>query len=199
MSGRSGKPEEFHVSRDNLAPMRVAILACALLGVLGFGQAVDLAGHPADPFTSPAKVRVFLFVRSDCPVTNRYAPEVARIARKFPDGVAFWLVYPDRSETSATIEAHIAAYHFPGTALRDPSHQIVKLAQATVAPEAAVFDRANQLVYLGRIDDRYVDLGKQRASAQVHDLENAIAAALEGKKIAQSKTRAIGCSLADVQ
>lgn len=33
----------------------------------------DLAGKPVDPFAPSANVRVFIFVRTDCPVSNRYA------------------------------------------------------------------------------------------------------------------------------
>ncbi|MBV9406320.1 MAG: redoxin domain-containing protein, partial [Acidobacteriaceae bacterium] len=138
-----------------------------------------------------ARVRVLLFVRTDCPITNRYAPELKRIANEFAGrGVAFWLVYPDASETTATIEKHMAQYQFPGTAVRDPKRELVKRAHATVAPEAAVFDSAERLLYHGRIDDRYVDIGKARPEAQSHDLENAIAAVLAGRPVAQAETRA---------
>jgi MoxR-like ATPase len=153
-----------------------------------------------DPFTSPAHVRVLLFVRTDCPITNRYAPELERIGEEFKNrDVRFWLVYPDAAETAAAIRAHIAEYHFPGEPVRDPEHVLVRRAHATVAPEAAVFDAAGRLVYHGRIDDRYVDIGKARPAAQTHDLENAIAAVLAGKPVAVAETHAVGCSLADVE
>lgn len=164
------------------------------------GSGVDLAGKPVDPFASKARVEVFLFVRTDCPITNRYAPELERIGQEFRNrGVRFWLIYPDATESAAAIENHIAQYHFPGEPLRDPRHSLIELAHATVAPEAAVFDSAGKLMYHGRIDDRYVEIGKARQTAQVHDLENAIAAVLAGKPVAQSETRAVGCSLADVE
>lgn len=153
-----------------------------------------------DPFAGLPAVRVLLFVRTDCPITNRYAPELQRLGKEFvPRGVQFWLVYADASETPADIEAHIAQYGFPGKPVKDPNHVLVKRSQATVAPEAAVFDSQGQLEYHGRIDDRYVDIGKSRPQPQVHDLENAIAAVLAGKPVTNPRTRAIGCSLADVE
>lgn len=152
-----------------------------------------------DPFASHSRVHVLLFVRTDCPLTNRYAPELQRIAAEFQQKADFWLVYPDPSETPKHIQEHMAEYHFPGTAVQDPRQELVKRAHATVAPEAAVFDTNGVLKYHGRIDDRYVDWGKSRPAAQVHDLENAISAVLAGKPVAQPETHAIGCSLADVQ
>jgi AhpC/TSA family len=161
---------------------------------------VDLAGNPQDPFASRAAVTVLLFVRTDCPITNRYAPELQRLAQEFKTrSVAFWLVYPDPDEAPQHIQDHIRDFRFPGQPLRDPRHDLVREAHATVAPEAAVFNGSGKLVYHGRIDDRYVDIGKTRPAAQVHDLEDAISAVLAGKPVAHAETRAVGCSLADVE
>jgi hypothetical protein len=163
-------------------------------------QPLDLTGAPRNPFATAARVRVLLFVRTDCPVTNRYAPELQHLGREFTGrGVEFWLVYPDRTETPAAIKDHIAQYRLPGEPLRDPRHELVRRAHATIAPEAAVFDRAGQLVYHGRIDDRWVEIGKARPAPQTHDLEDAISAVLAGKPVARAETRAIGCALADLR
>jgi AhpC/TSA family len=153
-----------------------------------------------DPFASAARARVLIFVRTDCPITNRYAPELQRLSQEFGSrGAAFWLVYPDPAETAVSIERHRAAYNFPGTVLRDPRHSLVKLAHATTAPEAAVFDAGGKLLYHGRIDDRWVNPGTVRPSAHTHDLEDAISAVLSGRRPAPAATPAVGCSLADVE
>ncbi len=160
----------------------------------------DLAHKPVDPFASSGEIRVLLFARSDCPITKRYAPELQRISREFEhDAVQFWLVFPDPSETSRDIQTTVSQYGFPGTPILDPKHSLVRLADANAAPQAAVFDKTGKLVYHGRIDDLYVDIGKSRPAAQVHDLEDAIFAALQGRPVKQAATNAIGCSLADVE
>jgi hypothetical protein len=177
-----------------------ALLALCTLASPAATGPLDLSGKPANPFQNNARARVFLFVRTDCPITNRYAPELRRIADEFASrGVAFWLVYPDAGETAAGIANHMAAYHFPGQALRDPHHDLVRRARVTIAPEAAVFDAAGKLVYHGRIDNRYVDIGMTRAAATTHDLEDAIAAVLAGHPVRQAETRAVGCWLADLE
>lgn len=161
---------------------------------------VGIDGVARHPFASAAHARVFLFVRTDCPITNRYAPELQRLSKEFSGrGAEFWLVYPDPAATTQGIREHMAQYSFPGIALRDPRHQLVKLAEATTAPEAAVFDAAGRLVYHGRIDDQWINPGKSRPAAQTHDLENAIAALLAGRLPAQAETHAVGCWLADVE
>jgi hypothetical protein len=175
------------------------LLVALFLAQIGGAQVSDLHGHAIDPFRNPEKVHVLLFVRTDCPITNRYAPELRRIAAEFAQSpVDFSLVYSGRVETAATIEEHIRQYQFPGTALLDPGHDLMGRTKATVAPEAAVFDRS-RLQYLGRIDDRWISFGKSRPEATVHDLEAAIAAVLAGKTPREPRTRAIGCSLEDVR
>ncbi len=171
------------------------LLAAALLSA----APVDLAGRERDPFRAPAAARVFIFVRSDCPVTNRYAPELQHLFQEFSArSVEFWLVYPDPSETPEQIKKHMLDYGFPGQPLRDPQHELVKRAQAETAPEAAVFDSKNNLMYHGRIDDLWVSPGRARPMPTTHDLEDAIAAVLDGRAPRQAVTHAVGCSLADV-
>jgi hypothetical protein len=176
----------------------LAILTTA--ASLASAAALDMAGNPRDPFAVPAPARVLVFVRTDCPVTNRYAPEIQRLSGEFAsEGVTFWLVYPDPSETVEHIQKHRLDYAFPGQPLRDPRHELVKRAHAVTAPEAAVFDSKGALMYHGRIDDLWVTPGRARPMPTTHDLEDAIAAVLAGKAPKPAETRAIGCSLADVE
>jgi hypothetical protein len=146
------------------------------------------------------KFFVCLFTRTDCPVSNSYAPEVRRIYDKFsPRGVGFFLVYPDPDESAAVIEKHLKEYSYPFAGLRDPKHELVKLAGAKITPEAAVFDVSGRLLYRGRIDDRYVDFGKMRLAPTTKDLELALEAILDGKPVPAAGGPAVGCFIADVK
>src|SRR5580658_5362874 len=83
-----------------------------------------------------ANVEVFVFLRTDCPAANRFAPELKRVAREFQGrGVALYLVYPNPDENKRAIENHMAEFGFPGTPLRDPDRELQKRAHATVTPE----------------------------------------------------------------
>jgi len=171
-----------------------------LLARISFSQVTDLRGSPADPFEDRSRVHVLVFVRTDCPITNRYAPELRRIRDRFSGAaVDFSLVYSGKIETRTAVEQHVREYQFPGTAYLDPKHELAGRAHATVAPEAAVFDRSGRPLYLGRIDDRWISFGRSRPQATTHDLETAITAVLAGRTPAERKTRAIGCSLEDVR
>jgi hypothetical protein len=143
---------------------------------------------------------VLIFVSIDCPVSNRYAPEIKRLYDQFtPQGVRFRLVYPNPLDSAADIAAHISTYAYPPIARHDPNHELVKRAGATITPEAAVFDRNNRLVYLGRIDDRFVELGRERPVATRHELRDALSALVTGKAVRSSRTQAVGCFIADMK
>ena len=162
-------------------------------------QTID--GKPVDALAAPAgvKAQVFLFTSTDCPISNRYAPEVKRIVSTFASqGVAFRLVYPNPAEEAAAIREHIAAFGY-GEAmlpLRDPRLALAKFVKATVTPEAAVVV-GNRVAYRGRIDDRYVELGLERPAPTTHDLADALSAVLAGRPVAHPTTQAVGCFIAD--
>ncbi len=146
-----------------------------------------------------SKPTVLIFIRTDCPISNRYAPELQRLHREYSPRIAFYLVYADPSETVDGIRKHQADYGYTFEALRDPGHELVKLAKARVTPEAAVFSAQGDLLYHGRIDDLYVDFGKSKRAPTTHDLQDAIDAVLAGKPVRVPETRAVGCFLSDVQ
>jgi len=162
---------------------------------------LDLNGAPVDPLAkSEASAMVFLFTRTDCPISNRYAPEVRRLHERFhPLGVEFYLVYVDPEETVERIHAHLRDYNYPCPALLDPKHKLVQRTGASVTPEAALFSRDKTLVYVGRIDDWYVDFGKSRAAPSTHELTDAIVDTLEGKLVSVPRVPAIGCYISDLR
>jgi hypothetical protein len=161
-------------------------------------KVMNLDGKSVNPFGSPlGKAVVFIFTSVDCPVSNSYMPEYRRLADEFtPKGVVFRLVFPNRDESAGDIRKHLEAYRCTIPALRDPSHELVKVAEAHFTPEAAVFAAGRGLVYRGRIDDRHVDLGRTRPTATRHDLREAIEAVLHGKLPEVRATQAVGCYIA---
>ncbi len=181
------------------APARGAA-AAATPGVVLKVVLKDPDGRLVDPFLAAenSTAIVFLFASVDCPVSNRYAPEVQRIHAAFAaTGVAFWLVYPNPSDTPDAVRAHLMAYGYPVHALLDPRHDLAKLAKVTITPEAAVFNRSRALVYHGRIDDKFVSLGVERPSATRRDLFEALTAVVGGGMPAQRSAPAVGCFIAD--
>jgi hypothetical protein len=148
---------------------------------------VDLDGHSRDV----SGTAVLLFLSPSCPIANRYVPEVTRIAARFGGRVNWWLVYPDASAAEA--RAHVAEYQLTLPVVRDPKHMLVKRAGVAVTPEAALL-RDGAVVWHGRIDDRFADVGRERPQATTHDLEEAVAALVDGKPL-PPPAPAVGCAI----
>ena len=55
-----------------------------------------------------------------------------------------------------------------------------------------------RVLYRGRIDDRYIEFGKDRPQPTDRTLERALDAIVQGKPVAMRETRAVGCFLADL-
>lgn len=139
---------------------------------------------------------VYVFTTTDCPISNRYAPEIQRLAAKFHDAT-FVLVYPIKSDTPEIIAEHRRKFAYTVDYIRDVDQALVKKTGVTVTPEVAVMS-GEKVLYRGRIDDRYIDFGRDRPSPTKRDLEDALTAALAGRPIAVAETRAIGCFLAEL-
>jgi hypothetical protein len=178
----------------------VAIALAAEARGQGAASLLDLDGRARDPFQgSRSRAIVAVFSRTDCPISNRYAPELARLHGAFaPRGVEFRLVFPGDQPVD-TITRHLREFGYPFGVWRDPGFAFVDRAGATVTPEAAVFDARGTLLYLGRIDDRYISAARRRPAPTSRDLEEALAAILAGRPVATDRTPAIGCLINDLR
>ena len=147
---------------------------------------------PLDPVEG-VEATVLLFVMTDCPISNRYAPEIRRLHGEFAGTVRFWLVYVDAHRPVAELREHQSSFGYPFGALRDVDGALAALAGATVTPEAAVFDATQRMIYRGRIDDRFVSFGVARRAPRVRDMHDRLSRIAAGETLAFSETRAVGC------
>jgi thiol-disulfide isomerase/thioredoxin len=194
-------PQTFRsFSRFLVAIMVLCISSRPLISNSSQSVATDLVSKSFDPFRAArGKVVVLLFVRTDCPISNRYAPTIQQLSAQNRDKAAFFLVYPSKKETADSIRKHEREFGYTLAALRDPQHILVKQSHAQITPEAAVFDVNQQLVYHGRIDNLYEDFGHARKSATTHELADAIEAATAGKTLSANATPAVGCYISDLE
>lgn len=184
---------------------RHALAAALLLPVVfpdvaASQSVVDLRGSAAEELAKArGKVLVLVFVRTDCPVSNRYAPLIQQMSRQYGKDASFRLVFPDKSESAEKIRNFLREYNYELSAIRDVNHALVKATQAKVTPEAAVFDAHGTLVYHGRIDNLYERIGQARRAATTHELADAIEAATLGKNPAVPSADGVGCFIADME
>jgi peroxiredoxin len=146
---------------------------------------------------SAAKAVVIYFTTTDCPIANSYVPEMNRIHDAYAQrGVAFFAVQTDLTIPEADVVKYARDFRYSYPLLLDPQQLLVHRAGATITPQVAIFAPGGALLYLGRIDNRVADFGKQRLKPTVFDLRDSLDAALAGKAVPHAATKSIGCAIA---
>jgi thiol-disulfide isomerase/thioredoxin len=146
------------------------------------------------------KATVFIFVATECPNSNSYAPVLARLYREYsPRGVAFFNVYSDPAESTSTVRKHDAEFQTPFPALLDPRQTLARETGARSTPEVVILGPQGQQLYRGRVDNRFVEPGKTRYQPTENDLDEALSAILAGKAVPHPVTRTIGCAIPGIE
>jgi thiol-disulfide isomerase/thioredoxin len=156
----------------------------------------DINGRKHTPFKlSDTKAVVLLFVTHDCPISNAYSPELARLNEEYEaKGFNLMLVHVDPDVTNEEIQKHVKDYGLSAyTVVSDKTHVLVQETGATVTPEAVVVLPDGTISYRGRIDNMYPTLGQRRRVITEKDLRNALNSIIENKTVEVPRTRAVGC------
>jgi peroxiredoxin len=143
-----------------------------------------------------AQAVVLVFLGAECPVSNGYSPKFRELATRYQArGVVTLGVYCDPTLTPEAAAAHAKEYALPFATLLDPEQILARGCGVRITPEVVVALATGEVVYRGRIDNRYSLDGKRRDEANVFDLEAAIEATLAGRRPAVRETKAFGCPL----
>lgn len=145
-----------------------------------------------------ATPEVWIFVRTDCPIANRYAPEIERLYTRYSaSGISFLLVYPEPGATVEAVERHRRDYGWSAIPyVIDAKHERVRKARIQVTPETAVYAGDGRLIYRGRIDDRQASLGVARRTGPTRrDLAEVLDAVAAGRPPAFRETKSFGCAI----
>src|SRR5262249_12385306 len=133
---------------------------------------------------------------TECPVALAYEVDLARQAGALAaKGVAVVAVSANGTETRDRIAAHRTEVKLPYPIYQDVDGALRTALGATRTSEVVLLDKKGQVAYQGRIDDR-VSPAVARPKRTTHELDDAIAAVLAGKKVAVARTQAAGCYIA---
>jgi len=135
-------------------------------------------------------------VTTDCPVGNSYVPEMNRLRETYAArGIAFYAVQADPSVAEAQVVRYARDYQYSFPMLLDPAQTLVRYTNATVTPQVAVLSPEGGMLYLGPVDNRVEDFGKQRPRATEQYVRQVLDAVLSGKPISVASHKSIGCAI----
>jgi thiol-disulfide isomerase/thioredoxin len=143
-----------------------------------------------------AKATVLIFMATDCPISNRYAPLLHRMEAAYrPKGIRFLAVFSGPGTQLDAVKKHLTEYGLDMPGLVDAGALLARQTGARVTPEVAVMSPDGKVLYRGRIDNQYVAWGKTRNAATANDLQNALDSILASRVVAEPLTKALGCSI----
>src|ERR1019366_6962858 len=142
------------------------------------------------------KAVVLYFVTIDCPVGNSYVPEMIRLREAYAGrGVAFNAVQADPGVAEAEVVRYARDYHYSFPLLLDPAQTLVRHANATVTPQAAVLTPEGKMLYLAPVENGGEHCGKQPPRPAEASLRQVLDAVLSGKAGAVPGHKSIGCAI----
>ena len=147
------------------------------------------------PFTASGRppIRVELFLATQCPISNRYVSELNRLAAMYVlQGVSFEACFPEPNLSAAQLHKWTRDFGVQFLVQLDPQGRRATTARATLTPVGVVFS-GTKLIYCGRIDDRYVSLGKSRSEPTRRDVAETLDLLLAGAQPAPRFTKSWGC------
>lgn len=140
-----------------------------------------------------ANISVIIFYSPQCPICLSMTKAVNELMAAYGDRANFILVYPGSYYSSATIRKFHKKYKVPVTAYKDESKSLTDALQATITPQAFVVNKQGRIMYKGKINNQYEDIGKRRNVVTEHYLRNALESVLKGEEPATQFTEAVGC------
>ena len=147
-----------------------------------------------------AKGFIVVFTCNHCPFSQAYEQRIINLHNKYAaKGYPVIAINPNDAkrepEDSYTKMQELAkAKKYPFVYLHDETQQIAKTYGATRTPHVYVVQKTktgNTVQYIGAIDDNYED----EKQAKEKYVEVAVNALLNGKAVAKTNTKAIGCTI----
>ena len=187
----AGLPASPTSNRESAASTIEQLVAPAGEMVTSIGQTLDLKR------AAGSKGTVFVFVSTECPISNGYLPTLNRLTKEYADkGIEFIGVDPNEGQQFKKIEQHRIRYNILMPIVRDPGAHLAESLGITRCPEVVVFNSTGKAVYRGRIDDRYPRRGgAPKQVFHVHDLEDVLKQLSQDQAVAVHETEVIGCPI----
>ncbi len=155
--------------------------------------------HSLDGLAEGAAGVLVMFLCNHCPYVQHVAPKLAQLATGFQErGVAVVGIssndvvqYPDDSPEHMAAEVVEKGYTFPY--LYDETQAVAQAYHAACTPDFFLFDADRRLAYRGQFDD---SRPKNDLSVTGRDLDEAVAALLEGRSIPEAdQVPSLGCGI----
>ncbi|MEM7479304.1 MAG: redoxin domain-containing protein [Planctomycetota bacterium] len=141
-----------------------------------------------------ARPHALVFLDTGCPIANRFAPHLNQLHSEAEElGIALYGVLSDPLISLPEAREFHEKYDLKYPLIWDSVGDLAMRLEPTHVPEAFVVDANGKVLYRGRIDNRFVSIGRLRATITSHDLQDAITAAASGRRPIHAQQPPVGC------
>ncbi len=156
----------------------------------------DTSGTPHSLYEFNGKKAVaVIFIATKCPYSNAFNQVMSNLARDYANrGVAVVGINANKSEPTAEVAEHARAHGLTFPVLKDDGNVIANRFGASVTPEVFLFDSDWILRYHGALGNSHQPTTKPEQASDV-EVRPALDAVLAGQAVAQTETKAFGCTI----
>lgn len=183
--------------------MRKIILVLLSIGIILFVTSCvkpewTVATSNGDEFSNLSfqthELNALVFLAPGCPISEASIQEINKIQEKYSSQkLATFIVIPGSLYSKKEVDSFISVFNISMPVLLDTTGLLVQKLNASITPEYFLLDKQMQVLYQGAIDDRALDNEIIRQSATINYADSAIHQYLKTKKVAITKTKAVGC------
>jgi thiol-disulfide isomerase/thioredoxin len=139
-----------------------------------------------------------MFICNHCPYVIHVNRQIVDLANEYlQKGIGFVAIssndvvnYPDDAPNIMKVVGNALKYPFPY--LYDETQEVAKAYDAACTPDFYVFDKDDNLVYRGRLDEHRPSSGNEPTG---RDLRNALDAVLKQTKVNERQYPSAGCNI----
>jgi peroxiredoxin len=156
----------------------------------------DVNGKPHSLYEFQGKKAVaVVFFATQCPYSNAFNHVMAELAHEYAGrGVAFIGINANKTEPVSEVAEHARAHGLDFTILKDQGNVIADRLGARVTPEVFLLDSSWTLRYHGALGNSHQPTNNpEKTSAD--EVRPALEAVLGGQPVANSETKAFGCTI----
>lgn len=140
---------------------------------------------------APGKVKVYLFLQSQCPCIYNHKETFGSLLKNYGDRVSFTAVFVDNKDNDNNIKDLMRNLGWKLPYIKDKQHQLVQQLRPKVSTDCVLVDASGKVLYKGAIDDGPLNMG----TVKNFYLKDALDAYFHHIPIKVSNGKGIGCFL----
>ncbi|MCX6198087.1 MAG: redoxin domain-containing protein [Bacteroidetes bacterium] len=141
-------------------------------------------------------ISVYIFLSETCPICKSQTLTLRQLYSEYSaKGVSFIGLFPNQEySTNESIQQFGKKYKLDFELKRDEGQKMVKNFSATTNPQIFVVRKSTQqILYKGKMDNGFENIGKKRQVITEHYLRDALESILQKKEIVVKETQPVGC------